>query len=66
MSSQAEHLQQAMAFFRLDGAAGPRKPAGRKPAGRSAAQSKRQGIAIQAPAFATEGGLDESSFTRFN
>jgi methyl-accepting chemotaxis protein len=67
MSSQAEQLQAAMAFFRLDGAAGtlPRKPAGRAPAMRANPGPKRQGIAMQNPAFAAEAGIDEADFTRF-
>jgi methyl-accepting chemotaxis protein len=64
MSSQAEQLQQAMAFFRLAG--GDAAPAARKPARRApVAPSKRQGITMHNPAFASEADLDESSFTRF-
>jgi methyl-accepting chemotaxis protein len=67
MSSQAEQLQQAMAFFRLAGMGGeaPRKPAGRTPASRVTPAPKRQGIAMQNPAFAAEAAIDESDFTRF-
>jgi methyl-accepting chemotaxis protein len=69
MSSQAEQLQQAMAFFRLGGMGGmssepARKPAGRSPA-RASAAPKRQGIAMQNPAFASEAAIDEHDFTRF-
>jgi methyl-accepting chemotaxis protein len=66
MSSQAEQLQQAMAFFRVGGDAGhgTRKPDKRMPA-RVHAAPKRQGIALQNPAFAAEAGVDESSFTHF-
>jgi len=67
MSSQAEQLQQAMAFFRVGSAPGvPARIAARKPATRvTAATPKRQGIALQNPAFAAEADVDESSFTRF-
>nr|WP_221403952.1 methyl-accepting chemotaxis protein [Pseudoduganella umbonata] len=61
MSGQAEQLQAAMGFFKLEGGAPLRKPAGR--AVRAAAVPRRQNIALQ-PAFA-EAGLDEASFTRF-
>jgi methyl-accepting chemotaxis protein len=67
MSSQAEQLQQAMAFFRIDGmlaGSALRKPAGR-PSARANPAPKRQGIAMQNPAFAAEGAVDESDFTRF-
>jgi methyl-accepting chemotaxis protein len=67
MSSQAEQLQAAMAFFRIDGAGAtlPRKPAGRASNMRPASAPKRQGIAMQNPAFAAEAGIDEADFTRF-
>ena len=67
MSSQAEQLQQAMAFFRLAGMGiePPRKPASRMPAARVTPVPKRQGIAMQNPAFAAEASLDETDFTRF-
>ncbi len=68
MSSQAEQLQQAMGFFRLAGVHGngaPRKPAGRAPAVRMAAATKRPGVVMHNPAFASEQDMDESSFTRF-
>jgi len=67
MSSQAEQLQQAMAFFRLAGMGiePPRKPASRTPAARVTPVPKRQGIAMQNPAFAAEASLDETDFTRF-
>jgi methyl-accepting chemotaxis protein len=67
MSSQAEQLQQAMAFFRLAGH--DAAPVAKKPARRTSAQPvaapKRQGIAMQNPAYAGDADLDESSFTRF-
>jgi len=67
MSSQAEQLQRAMAFFRLGGMpAIPARLAAHKPAGRVAPPApKRQGIALQNPAYAAEPDVDESSFTRF-
>jgi methyl-accepting chemotaxis protein len=67
MSSQAEQLQAAMAFFRLQGAAGepPRKPAGRMLARRANPAPKRQGIVMHNPAFAAETAVDETDFTRF-
>jgi methyl-accepting chemotaxis protein len=67
MSSQAEQLQAAMAFFRIDGANGgaARKPAARLHAPRANPAPKRQGIAMQNPAFAAESSVDESDFTHF-
>ena len=67
MSSQAEQLQQAMAFFRLaghDAAPAAKKRARRAPA-HPVAVPKRQGIAMQNPAYAGDADLDESSFTHF-
>jgi methyl-accepting chemotaxis protein len=67
MSSQAEQLQQAMAFFRLaghDSAPVAKKRARRTPA-HPVAVSKRQGIAMQNPAYAGDADLDDASFTRF-
>jgi methyl-accepting chemotaxis protein len=65
MSSQAEQLQAAMAFFRLETGAAPRKPAGRMVKTRTNPAPKRQGIAMHNPAFAAEADMDETSFTRF-
>jgi methyl-accepting chemotaxis protein len=64
MSSQAEQLQQAMSFFKLDGNGSGRKPASRAPVLRVASAAKRSGPAAF-PAFATEAGVNEDSFTRF-
>jgi methyl-accepting chemotaxis protein len=50
-----------LGFFKLEGGAPARRPAGRLP--RAAAVPRRQNIALQ-PAFA-EAGMDEASFTRF-
>jgi methyl-accepting chemotaxis protein len=66
MSSQAEQLQQAMAFFRLagNGSGGMQQPGQRLRATRAQAP-KRPSIAMQSPAFASEIGPDETSFTHF-
>jgi methyl-accepting chemotaxis protein len=66
MSSQAEQLQQAMAFFRLagNGSGGMQQPGQRLRATRAQAP-KRPSIAMQNPAFASEIGPDETSFTHF-
>jgi methyl-accepting chemotaxis protein len=43
----------------------PRKPSGRTPAQRLTPAPKRQGIAMQNPAFAAAAAVDETDFTRF-
>jgi methyl-accepting chemotaxis protein len=63
MSSQAEQLQQAMAFFRVEGQVAVLK----KPAVRQAvARPARHGAALRlADSFAAQAGPDEANFTHF-
>jgi methyl-accepting chemotaxis protein len=65
MSSQAEQLQQAMAFFRLAGNGGGKHQPGQRPRATRAQAPRRPSIAMQSPAFASEIGPDETSFTHF-
>jgi methyl-accepting chemotaxis protein len=67
MSSQAEQLQAAMAFFRIDGNAAAnvlRKPV--IAARQAAVRPVRRGSALRlADSFATQGEPDENNFTHF-
>jgi len=70
MSSQAEQLQAAMAFFRIAaGAAGtrfaPTPTQAMAPRQAAARPARRSGNLRLADSFATQGALDETSFTHF-
>jgi methyl-accepting chemotaxis protein len=75
MSGQAESLQQAMSFFKLEGNDSGRGgvtalPMARKPVGTLAKAPKKpsgefRGVGAPAMALVAEGGIDEAHFARF-